>query len=357
MTYRVCASGTSHPYTINHPQTLPTSGGGHCCPLSQRERVRVREKFQPRTSLKPILIKRFDTHTCRKTATITHQHTRPDPTTFGPGSEERLGRSDRFYETTHRQIVEWLSPGPGSRVLDAGCGTAGFTQLLAEAVGDGAHVDAADTSEHLLEYNRTRFAGDPVGKRIRFHEAPIQDLPFEDRAFDLVWCSRAVHHLADQLAGMRELARVVAPGGKLAIREGGVAARFMPTTMDLTGTGLNERLADAMESWFASHVHFSEDAVPYPYGWTQLLRDAGMSDVTARTFIHEFLPPFTDEQKTFLLGGLTRWATDEAREDYLPASDRTTLRRLIDPDDVEYVFNRPDLHFIEGITVYVGRRA
>jgi ubiquinone/menaquinone biosynthesis C-methylase UbiE len=226
--------------------------------------------------------------------------------------------------------------------------------LLAESIGDDDLVDAADTSEHLLEYNRSRFADDGVGKRIRFHEAPIQELPFDNGIFDLVWSSRAVHHLSDQLAGVKELARVVAPGGKLAIREGGVSARFMPTTMELTGTGLNERLADAMESWFVSHVHFAEDAVPYPYGWTQLLRDAGMEDVTARTFIHEFLAPFTELQQSFLLGGITRWATDESRRDYLSEKDRSALKRLIDPGDVEYVFNRPDLHFIEGITVYVG---
>jgi hypothetical protein len=58
-----------------------------------------------------------------------------------------------------------------------------------------------------------------------------------------------------------------------------------------------------------------------------------------------------------LLGGLTRWATDESREDYLSESDRSALKRLIDPDDAEYVFGRPDLHFIEGITIYVGRGA
>ncbi|MBT3941847.1 MAG: class I SAM-dependent methyltransferase, partial [Chloroflexi bacterium] len=216
---------------------------------------------------------------------------------------------------------------------------------------------AADTSEHLLEFNRNRFAEDPVGKRIQFHEAPIQDLPFEADTFDLVWSSRAVHHLADPLTGVTELARVVAPGGRLAIREGGVAARFMPTTMELTGTGLNERLADAMESWFASHVHFAEDAVPYSYGWTQLLRDSGLPNVSAKTFVHEFVQPFTEEQQTFLLGGLTRWAEDEGREAYLSGADRSALKRLIDPDDNEYVFNRPDLHFIEGITVYVGSSA
>ena len=117
---------------------------------------------------------------------------------------------------------------------------------------------------------------------------------------------------------------------------------------------LNERLAEALERWFGGHVHFEEDVVLYPYGWTQLRRDAGLKDVTARTFICEFLPPFSGSQQSFLLGGLTRWATDEAREDYLSEADRSALKRRIHPDDAEYVFNRPDLHFIEGITVYVG---
>ncbi|MDA1258187.1 MAG: hypothetical protein O3C10_10170, partial [Chloroflexi bacterium] len=94
----------------------------------------------------------------------------------------------------------------------------------------------------------------------------------------------------------------------------------------------------------------------YPYGWTQLLRDAGLKDVTARTFICEFLPPFSDSQKNFMIGGLTRWAEDEEREGYMSETDRSVLKRLIDPDDPEYVFNRPDLHFIEGITVYVGTK-
>ena len=250
--------------------------------------------------------------------------------------------------------MDWLTPGHGSRVLDAGCGTAGFSYLLAESVGPDGRVDAADTSDHLIELNQTRFAGDPIGKRIQFHEASIQNLPFPDQTFDLVWRSRAIHHLSDPLAGVKELARVVGQTGSVAIREGGVSARFMPTTTELTGTGLNERLADAMETWFASHVHFEENAVPYPYGWTQLLRDSGLPIVRARTFVHEFLTPFTDEQKTFLMGGLVRWVDDESREGYLSRRDRSALKRLVDPEDDEYVFKRPDLHFIEGITVYVG---
>ena len=45
---------------------------------------------------------------------------------------------------------------------------------------------------------------------------------------------------------------------------------------------------------------------------------------------------------------------DEERHEYLSAADRETLSRLIDTGGPDYVFDRPDLHFMEGITVYVG---
>lgn len=276
---------------------------------------------------------------------------------FGPGSEERLGRSDRFYRPVNRKIVDWLPLGTGGAALDAGCGTAGFAELLAEKVGDAGTIDAADTSAHLLEHNRARLANDKIGLRIRFHESAIQDLPFSDGSFDLVWSSRAVHHLADQLAGLRELARVLKPGGTLAIREGGIPARFMPDMMTLIGTGLNERLSEAGKKWMAGHVHHpgSDGHTPYPFGWTQLLRDAGLTHVSVRTFIHEFMPPFSEEQQAHMLNELTQWAEHGDRGEFLSETDRSALSRLIDPDDSEYVFNRPDLHYVEGITVYTGK--
>ena len=280
-----------------------------------------------------------------------------DHASFGPGSEERLNRSDQFYRSTDREIIDWLPLEAGNSALDAGCGAAGFAELLAEKVGPTGIIDAADTSTHLLEHNKTRLASDPIGSRINFHEASIDELPFSDSTYDLIWSSRAVHHLPDPLAGARELARVLKPGGTLAIREGGLPVRFMPDTTNLTGTGLNERLAEAGKKWMAGHVHFDDDQhhSPYHFDWTQMLRDAGLTDVVAKTFILEFMPPFTDDQKTHMLNGLTSSADSESRGQFLSSSDRSTLTRLIDPDDPEYIFNRPDLHYREGITIYTGK--
>ena len=86
-----------------------------------------------------------------------------------------------------------------------------------------------------------------------------------------------------------------------------------------------------------------------------MLRDAGLTDVLAKTFILEFMPPFSHEQQTHMLNGLTRWAEDEGHIDLLTPADQITVERLIDPNDPEYVFNRPDLHYTEGVTVYTGK--
>ena len=56
-----------------------------------------------------------------------------------------------------------------------------------------------------------------------------------------------------------------------------------------------------------------------------------------------------------MLNELTQWAEHGDRGEFLSETDRSALSRLIDPDDSEYVFNRPDLHYVEGITVYTGK--
>lgn len=52
--------------------------------------------------------------------------------------------------------------------------------------------------------------------------------------------------------------------------------------------------------WFWPRVRSGEHAVRYPFGWTQLLRDAGLQDVTVKTFLLELVPPFTSPQVEYM---------------------------------------------------------
>jgi SAM-dependent methyltransferase len=96
---------------------------------------------------------------------------------------------------------------PGDRALDLGCGTGGFTALLAEA---GAQVIGADVAQAALTRAQERHPG------LDFRLVPIDGpLPFEGCRFDLVWSSEVIEHVADTARWLSEVRRVLAPGGRL----------------------------------------------------------------------------------------------------------------------------------------------
>ncbi len=94
-------------------------------------------------------------------------------------------------------------------VLDAGCGTGGFTQWLRDSYHP-RRLAALDVSEEALRRCRER------GLR-ELHHGPVEELPFPDASFDLVLSLNVIYHreVRDDLAALREMARVLAPGGCL----------------------------------------------------------------------------------------------------------------------------------------------
>jgi SAM-dependent methyltransferase len=104
----------------------------------------------------------------------------------------------------------------GTRLLDAGCG-AGLLALLAGL--RGARVTALDASAALLDIARARLPEADV------REGDLEALPFADAAFDSVTAVNSVFYAADMGAAMRELARVVRPGGRVVVTAWGPPER------------------------------------------------------------------------------------------------------------------------------------
>ncbi|MEV0928071.1 class I SAM-dependent methyltransferase [Streptomyces spongiicola] len=109
--------------------------------------------------------------------------------------------------------VAALAPRPGGVVLDAGCGTGRVLPLLREAVGPHGTVLGADlTPEMLLAAVR---AG--RGRDAALLLADVARLPLRTGAVDAVFASGLIAHLPNPAEGLRELARVVRAGGRLAL--------------------------------------------------------------------------------------------------------------------------------------------
>lgn len=109
-----------------------------------------------------------------------------------------------------RRAVRSLGVGPGAHVLDLGCGTG---DLLGEIARTGASAVGADISFEMMAFGRKRFP------KAAFCRADAQCLPFADATFDAAISAFALRNFASIDAALTEMARVVKPGGRLAILE------------------------------------------------------------------------------------------------------------------------------------------
>jgi len=171
---------------------------------------------------------------------------------------------------------------------------------------------------------------------------------------DLVWASNVVHHLPDQRAAVLMLARLLAPGGCLALSEGGLSMRCLPWDVGVGEPGLQDRLIAAHGTWFHRMRADMPDAVRLPVGWNQVLGEAGLSGVTAFSYLVDVPAPLSDAGR----GAVVSWLSwmSHAAADLLDQADIAALGRLLDPDDPAYVARRDDIFMLKASTVYLGWR-
>jgi ubiquinone/menaquinone biosynthesis C-methylase UbiE len=104
------------------------------------------------------------------------------------------------------------------RCLDAGCGPGQFTILVAERL-PSLEMWGIDLAPTMVELARGHAAESRAGARLHFEVADVAKLPFPDGHFDAVLSSGSIKHWPDPVAGLRELHRVLVPGGRAFIGE------------------------------------------------------------------------------------------------------------------------------------------
>jgi demethylmenaquinone methyltransferase/2-methoxy-6-polyprenyl-1,4-benzoquinol methylase len=123
-------------------------------------------------------------------------------------------------------LVSRIEAGPSDTVLDVATGTAAVAIALARR--HGCKVIGVDQSREMLAEGRRRIESAGLAGRIELHEGRAEELPFEDAAFDGLTFTYLLRYVDDPAATMRELARVVRPGGRIAMLEFAVPSRALP---------------------------------------------------------------------------------------------------------------------------------
>lgn len=121
------------------------------------------------------------------------------------------------FQLRRKVIMGLLQPHlrDGERWLDAGCGSGYFARELANA---GADVIGVDAAMGMVEESMARATSEPHAARMSFQQVEtIERLPFADASFDGVLCSSVIEYVHDYAQALRELGRVLRPGGVLLV--------------------------------------------------------------------------------------------------------------------------------------------
>jgi len=254
--------------------------------------------------------------------------------------------------------ADWLQPPAGGTVADVGCGAGGMTVVLAERVGAGGVVYAVDGEPALLDLARRRAAARGVAAWTRVVKADLEGdenlATTITEAVDLIWAAHVVHHLPDQQAGIDRFARLLRPGGRLALAEGGFPLVMLPSDLGVGAPGLEARLRAAEDAWFGDLRASMPGVVGAPHGWPVLLAAAGLVEVTARSFLLDRPAPLGEDDRDFVVHSLGKRV--ERVGERLDGDDRAAWSRLLDRDGPDWVGRRADLYLLSVRTVHVGRR-
>ena len=111
-------------------------------------------------------------------------------------------------------LLDLTAPQEGERVLDLACGTGIVSRLAAERVGPSGKVIGLDINPGMLA---VAGSATPAGASIEWRQGNAEDMPFPDKAFDLVICQQGLQFFPNKPVALREMYRVLAPAGRLAL--------------------------------------------------------------------------------------------------------------------------------------------
>jgi ubiquinone/menaquinone biosynthesis C-methylase UbiE len=229
--------------------------------------------------------------------------------------DEPLG----FWARIGRRTIEGLQLPAGASVLDVGCGTGASALPAAETVGPQGQVIGVDLAERLLQIARRKAESRGLAN-IRFETGDMERLGYPDGHFDAVVSVFSIFFVSDMARQVRELWRVVRPGGRLAVTTWG--PRVLEPGTSIWWNAVKEvrpDLVNTVSPW---------DRLVEPQAVRDLLREAGIieAEIAAEDGRQALRSP--EEWWTIVLGSGFRWTVEQLGRDAAERVRSITLAQI-----------------------------
>ncbi len=132
----------------------------------------------------------------------------------GPEFYERY-QVPSVFEPLARKFLAHMALRPGERALDVACGTGIVARLAAIILGPQSSIVGIDLNDRMLDVAREHTRS--TGAAITWRQGDVEDLPCPDADFDVVLCQQGLQYFPDKTAAVREMHRVLRPGGRLGL--------------------------------------------------------------------------------------------------------------------------------------------
>ena len=180
-----------------------------------------------------------------------------------------------------REIVDTRNP---IQVLDVATGTADFAIAVNRKAAQGSHITGIDLSQGMLEVGKAKCQGLPIDLEV----GDAENLRFADGTFDRVCVAFGVHNFENLMKGLREMQRVLKPGGKLIILELSYPKnRLIFSFYKFYSLKILPRIGAGMTGNTGAFTYLPDSILkfPLPDKFMPMLREAGFGTVRARQFM------------------------------------------------------------------------
>jgi len=147
-------------------------------------------------------------------------------------------------------LIDIAALRPGERVLDVACGTGVVARLASQRVGAAGTVVGLDVNPGMLA---VASSATPPGLSIEWHEASAEAMPLSDESFDVVLCQMGLQFVPDRRAAMREMRRILAPGGRLILNVPGPTPRLFAVMEQALARHIGAEAAGFVKHVFSLH--------------------------------------------------------------------------------------------------------